>query len=122
MARNFPSRLMRHLFLETLRNFLAIHAFRPYSPNEAPVHTGRPGGRSEYVRPAAGHRTAAAPAGGGPRGGRIPQERGKPEPQSRPPPGLRLLHPPHLPPIGSTPPARPGAPRPSGGGAGHPSP
>ena len=45
MARNFPSRLVRHLFLEILRNFLAIRAFRSYSPNEAPVHTGRPGGR-----------------------------------------------------------------------------
>src|ERR1700729_1909812 len=73
---------MNHLFLETLRNFLAIRVLRSYSPNEAPVHTGRPGGRSEYVRPAAGHRTGPAPAARCPRGGRVPQERPEPEPHS----------------------------------------
>src|SRR5260370_42663483 len=107
MARNFPSRLMRHLFLETLRNFLAIHAFRPYSPNEAPVHTGRPGGRSEYVRPAAGHRTGAAPAGGGPAGGRVPEERAEPVPPSRLAAGLRSPHPPYPLPGGYAPAPRP---------------
>ena len=47
-----------------MRNFLVIRALRSYSPNEAPVHTGRLGGRSEYVRPATGHRTGPAPAPG----------------------------------------------------------
>ena len=40
MAHNFPVRLMGHLFLEIKRNFLAIRAFRSYSPNEAPVLDG----------------------------------------------------------------------------------
>ena len=46
MACDFPSRLMGRLFLETLRNFLAIRAFRSYSPNEAPCI---PGGRAEHL-------------------------------------------------------------------------
>ena len=41
MARNFPSRLGLHLFLETLRNFLACCDVRPYPPRCAPAYRAR---------------------------------------------------------------------------------